>query len=201
MADGDKVKAVPVTIGLQDGQYAELVTGDLKPGQELVTGLEGDERAPVVDLVLLSLRQLRKNTLRSLLTILGVVIGIAAVTVMVSIGQGGQASSSRTSSATSGRTSCSCSRGGRSRPAGSARGGCRRSPAEDSKAIAEECPAVRAASPLVGASGQVVGGNANWKPDQMQGVGPDFLIIRNWGIAAAASSSPTGTCRRPTRCA
>ena len=45
MADGDKVKAVPVTIGLQDGQYAELVTGDLKPGQELVTGLEGDERA------------------------------------------------------------------------------------------------------------------------------------------------------------
>jgi len=45
----------------------------------------------VVDLVLLSLRQLRKNTMRSLLTILGVVIGIAAVTVMVSIGQGGQA--------------------------------------------------------------------------------------------------------------
>jgi HlyD family secretion protein len=45
VADGDKVKAVPVTLGLQDGQYAELVSGDVKPGQELVTGLEGDDRA------------------------------------------------------------------------------------------------------------------------------------------------------------
>ena len=45
----------------------------------------------VADLVVLSLRQLAKNKLRSGLTVLGVVIGIAAVTVMVSIGQGGQA--------------------------------------------------------------------------------------------------------------
>lgn len=42
--DGDsKVKAVPITIGLMDGQYAELVSGDLKPGDELVTGLEGED--------------------------------------------------------------------------------------------------------------------------------------------------------------
>ena len=45
----------------------------------------------IADLVVLSLRQLAKNKLRSLLTVLGIVIGIAAVTVMVSIGQGGQA--------------------------------------------------------------------------------------------------------------
>ena len=38
---GNQVVAVPIVIGLQDGQYAELVSGDLKPGQELVTGLEG----------------------------------------------------------------------------------------------------------------------------------------------------------------
>jgi HlyD family secretion protein len=45
VTDGIQVKAVPVTIGLQDGQYAELVSGDIKSGQELVTGLEGDDRA------------------------------------------------------------------------------------------------------------------------------------------------------------
>jgi HlyD family secretion protein len=45
VADGMQVKAIPITVGLQDGQYAELVSGDLKPGQELVTGLEGDDRA------------------------------------------------------------------------------------------------------------------------------------------------------------
>jgi HlyD family secretion protein len=38
---GNQAIAVPVTIGLQDGQFAELVAGDVKPGQELVTGLEG----------------------------------------------------------------------------------------------------------------------------------------------------------------
>jgi HlyD family secretion protein len=45
VAAGDHVEPVQITIGLQDGQFAELVAGDLKPGQELVTGLEGDDRA------------------------------------------------------------------------------------------------------------------------------------------------------------
>jgi HlyD family secretion protein len=39
--EGDKVVAIPITIGLMDGQFAELVTGDVKVGQVLVTGLEG----------------------------------------------------------------------------------------------------------------------------------------------------------------
>lgn len=44
--DGDMVRAVPVTIGLTDPQYAELVAGDVAPGLALVTGLEGeDDRA------------------------------------------------------------------------------------------------------------------------------------------------------------
>jgi HlyD family secretion protein len=42
--DGPMVKAIPVTIGLQDGQYAELVSGDVTADQALITGLEGDNR-------------------------------------------------------------------------------------------------------------------------------------------------------------
>jgi putative ABC transport system permease protein len=53
----------------------------------------------------------------------------------------------------------------------------------DARAIAEECPSVRAVSPLVGTSGQVVGGNVNWKPNEMLGVGPDYLVVRNWPLA------------------
>ena len=136
----------------------------------------------IVDLVFLSLRQLAKNKLRSLLTVLGIVIGIAAVTVMVSLGQGGQALIQ-----------------GQFRNLGSnvlivfptwteAAGGVREGRAqtltgEDAKAIAEECPSVLAASPLVGAGGQVVAGGVNWKPNVVQGVGPDFLIIRNFRVA------------------
>lgn len=39
--EGDKVVAIPITVGLMDSQFAELISGDLKPGQVLVTGLEG----------------------------------------------------------------------------------------------------------------------------------------------------------------
>ena len=42
--EGMLLKAVPVTLGLMDGQFAELLTGDLTEDQELVTGLEGERR-------------------------------------------------------------------------------------------------------------------------------------------------------------
>ncbi|HJZ93621.1 MAG TPA: ABC transporter permease [Gemmataceae bacterium] len=137
----------------------------------------------VVDLVILSLRQLGKNKLRSGLTVLGVVIGIAAVTVMVSIGQGGRALIQDEFRNLGSNvlivfpTWKETQNGLREARAQTLTG-------EDAKAIAEECPSVRAASPMVGASGQVVGGNANWKPEVMQGVGPDYLLIRNFRIAA-----------------
>jgi len=136
----------------------------------------------IADLVILSLRQLAKNKLRSGLTVLGVVIGIAAVTVMVSIGQGGQAliqdefrnlGSNVLIVFPTWKESAGGTREGRAQTL----------TGEDAKAIAEECPAVRAASPLVGAGGQVVGGGTNWKPEVMQGVGPDFLLVRNLRIA------------------
>lgn len=40
VAEGQKLRAIAVTIGLTDGQFTELVKGDLKPGQELVTGIQ-----------------------------------------------------------------------------------------------------------------------------------------------------------------
>jgi putative ABC transport system permease protein len=137
----------------------------------------------VADLVVLSLRQLAKNKLRSGLTVLGVVIGIAAVTVMVSIGQGGQTLIQNEFKNLGSNVIIVFP--ARKESAGGVREGpVQTLTADDARAIADECPSVRAASPLVGAQGQVVGGNANWKPAQMQGVGPDYLEVRNWVIAA-----------------
>ena len=137
----------------------------------------------VADLVRLSLRQLSKNKLRSGLTVLGVVIGIAAVTVMVSIGQGGQALIQNEFRNLGSNvlivfpTWQESTTGARDTRAQTLTG-------EDAKAIVEECPAVLAASPMVGAGGgQVIGGIGNWKPEYMQGVGPDFPIVRNFRIA------------------
>ena len=134
------------------------------------------------DLVVLSLRTLAKNKLRSGLTVLGVVIGIAAVTVMVSIGQGA-GNLVRKEFETLG-SNVIIIFPSRQEGEGGVRGGTSITlTAADSDAISEECPSVRASSPIVGAAGQVLSGNANWKPAQMSGVGIDYLDVRNWRLS------------------
>jgi putative ABC transport system permease protein len=134
------------------------------------------------DLLLISLRTLGKNKLRSGLTVLGVVIGIAAVTTMVSIGQGaGQLVQDQFKTLGSNVLIVLPSSGQN----GGVRSGLVTTLTDaDAAAIAEECPAVRAVSPFIGTSGQVIGGNVNWQPDQMLGVGPDYPVVRNWSLGA-----------------
>jgi putative ABC transport system permease protein len=134
----------------------------------------------LLDLVVISLRTLAKNKLRSGLTVLGVVIGIAAVTTMVSIGQGAGALV-RNEFTNIGSNFIVVL------PAAENRGGVRSGTvttltAADATAIAEECPSVLATCPIVGASGQVIGGNVNWQPAQMYGVGIDYPVVRNWAM-------------------
>ncbi len=132
----------------------------------------------------IALRALQKNKLRAGLTVLGVVIGIAAVTTMVSIGQsaGGLVQGQLESLGTNVIIIT---------PGSLNRGGVRQAPvttltAEDAKALSEECPGVVAASPMVGTSGQVIYGNVNWKPRELLGVGPDYLTVRNWTLRYGA---------------
>ena len=54
--------------------------------------------------------------------------------------------------------------------------------ADDADAMARECPSVLAASPIVGTTGQVIYGNTNWSPQEMAGVGTDYLTVRNWQL-------------------
>ncbi len=129
----------------------------------------------------IALRALAKNKLRAGLTVLGVVIGIAAVTTMVSLGQSaaalvqGQLESLGTNVLVV-------------LPGSSQRGGARNQmvttlTAQDSEAIAKYCPAVHAATPLFSVAGQqVVFRNSNTNPKEIFGVGADYLTVRNWGV-------------------
>src|SRR5262245_65765982 len=110
----------------------------------------------LLDLVLLALRQLAKNKLRSGLTVLGVVIGIAAVTTMVSIGQG--ASQLVQEQFANLGSNVIVVLPGRSDRGGVREGAVPRLTPGDAAAIATECPAVKAVSPLLPTSGQVIGG-------------------------------------------
>src|ERR1019366_7030190 len=135
-----------------------------------------------IDLMLISLRTLGKNKLRSLLTILGVVIGISAVMTMVSVGQGASELVRNQFKSLGSNVILVL-------PASSQNGGVRQGVVMtltegDTAAIATECPSVLAVSPIIPTSGQVIGGNINWSPKEMTGVGPDYVIVRNWPMQA-----------------
>lgn len=132
--------------------------------------------------VRVALRALAKNKMRAGLTVLGVVIGIAAVTTMVSVGQ--SASELVQGQFQSLGTNLIVIFPGSRQDRGvrQGRGTAHTLTAQDSGAIARECPNVLAASPIVGAGGQVIYGNANWSPREMVGVGTDYLTVRNWQV-------------------
>lgn len=137
-----------------------------------------------LDTVRIALRALMKNKMRAGLTVLGVVIGIAAVTTMVSIGQSA-------SSLVQGQFEALGTNVIVVLPESSGRGGVRQAAiptltADDSVSISSECPSVLASSPIVGAGGQVIFGNTNWSPREMLGVGEDYLMVRNWDIQAGS---------------
>jgi len=126
-----------------------------------------------------SLRALSRNKMRSFLTTLGIIIGVGAVIAMVSIGQG--AKSAVEDRFNSMGTNLLFVRAGsgtfHGRQSGS--GSRRTLKAEDAKAIAERCSAVKYISPSVQTRAQVIYGNKNWNTS-ITGCGDKFPEIRNW---------------------
>ncbi len=127
---------------------------------------------------------LRRNVLRSVLTTLGIVIGIAAVIAMMEIGQG----SARAIEQTIQRMGAdnfivqpgTASSGGVSFGSGSVT----TLTPQDGEAILRECPAVRQVAPIVRTRTQVIYGNKNWVPAFIYGTTPEFLEVRDWDLEA-----------------
>ena len=124
-------------------------------------------------------RALNKNRMRAGLTVLGVVIGIAAVTTMVSLGQSASALVQGQFQAL-GTNMILVFPGERNRE------GLRQAivtlTARDAKAIETDCPSVLAATPVIGAGGQVIYGSSNFSPREIMGVSEDYPIVRNWPV-------------------
>ena len=130
----------------------------------------------------IALRALRVNKLRSTLTMLGIIIGVAAVITMIAVGSGAQA---RVEEQIKGLgtnliilTPGSVTSGGVRMGAGT-----RSSLTEDdSYAIQREISAVQASAPALRGTGQVVAGGTNWST-VFFGVTPEYLEARNWVVA------------------
>jgi putative ABC transport system permease protein len=131
--------------------------------------------------VRVALRALAKNKMRAGLTVLGVVIGIAAVTTMVSLGQ--SASQVVQGEFESLGTNVLVVFPEATRRRGAVRNLAVSLTADDCDAIVDEADAVVAATPIVGAGGsQVIYGHTNLSPREMVGVGEDYLAVRNWPL-------------------
>ena len=133
----------------------------------------------------MSLKSLRRNPTRTMLTALGIVIGIASVITMMEIGRGSsqalQASIEKMGANTAMVMPGGMRFGGVSKGSGAA---VSLVPA-DAEAIGEQCPSVASYSPVVRAGGvQVIFGNTNWVPANMYGIAPAYLDIRNWQIGS-----------------
>jgi putative ABC transport system permease protein len=128
-----------------------------------------------------ALRALAANTLRSILTMLGIIIGVAAVITMIAVGQG---ATDRVQEQMKGLGSNimlvlpgSITQGGARLGAQTGQG----LTEEDALAIAVDVPEVQVAAPAMRAGVQVVSGNANWSTSAM-GTTNDYLEAREWPL-------------------
>jgi ABC-type antimicrobial peptide transport system permease subunit len=127
-----------------------------------------------------ALRALRRNVMRSALTTLGIIIGVAAVIAMEEIGQGSSTAVKQTIQSMGANNLLiqpgTASSGGVSFGSGSV---ITLTP-KDAEDIARDCPAVSGVAPIVRVRTQVVYGNRNWVPAYIYGTTPSFLEIRDW---------------------
>ncbi len=133
----------------------------------------------LVQILRIAMRALARNKLRSALTMLGIIIGVAAVIAMVSVGQGAQQQAQEQIAAMGSNVlfvgSGAVSRGGMSMGWGATKS----LVYDDMTAILHECPAIAAAAPGTTATAQVVFGNDNWNT-RITGTEPQFFDIKVW---------------------
>ncbi|KAA0891313.1 FtsX-like permease family protein [Oryzomonas rubra] len=134
----------------------------------------------------IALRALRTNKMRSFLTMLGIIIGIAAVIAMMAVGAGARHVISQQIASIGSNIILVI-------PGSTTSGGIRIGSgasqtltSDDAKAIMAECPSVEAAAPTVRSTGQVVYGNMNWST-AIIGTTPEMFDIREWPVTSGRS--------------
>jgi putative ABC transport system permease protein len=134
----------------------------------------------VWSVLLLALREIRRNVLRSSLTILGIVIGVAAVITMVTIGGG--ATAKVTADVASLGSNLLDVRPGQERGPGGTRESAPMFKIEDAEAIAREVSGLLAVAPVATQTMQAISGSVNWSTT-VTGSTNAYLQTRNWSLA------------------
>ncbi len=137
------------------------------------------------NLVKVAGKSIVKNKMRTMLTMLGIIIGVAAVIALVAVGDGARSRIEQQIQNLGTNMLVVApgvsSSGGVSRGAGSFN----RLRLEDSEKLRNESMFVSAISPVVTTHGQIVGGSGNWRA-QVNGVDIDYVTIRDWRVESGS---------------
>jgi putative ABC transport system permease protein len=138
----------------------------------------------------IALTALRVNKLRSMLTMLGIIIGVAAVIAMVAVGAGAQARVEDQIRSLGSNLIIILSGNFTSGGVRMGSGTQLTISEDDAYALAREIPSIQASAPTLRSNGQVVFGNSNWAT-QIFGVTPDYLEARQWEVVAGRPLDPS----------
>jgi putative ABC transport system permease protein len=140
------------------------------------------------EIIRVALRALARNKMRTVLTMLGIIIGVGAVICTVAIGQGASAQVQAQIQSLGDNIimvfAGSVNTGG----VRMGNGATKTLVNDDAEAILQHVPNVTMISPTAGASVQVVNGNQNWLT-RANGVSQDITQIRNWPVAQGSMFS------------
>ncbi len=141
----------------------------------------GNRALSPVDNLRMAVTSLRVHRLRSLLTVLGVVIGVASVVVMSAVGAGAR-ELIRDRVASVGSNLIMVVPGvGKREGVYMGSGSVHTLTEGDAEAIQKECRSVRGVAPMYGQVGQAVIGNRNWRT-RVSGVSADYFKVREWRV-------------------
>ena len=136
-------------------------------------------------LVKVATQSIRKNTMRALLTMLGIVIGVGAVIVMVAVGHGAQSRIEEQIQNLGTNmiviTPGSSAQGGVSQGAGTFN----RLTTDDAELLKDQGTLLAAVSPVIFTRAQVIAGAGNWRT-QINGTATDYQQIRDWALETGA---------------
>jgi len=139
----------------------------------------------LMDSIRYALASLRANPMRSFLTMLGVIIGVAAVVLMVAMGQGAQKQVEQQIESMGGNLIL-IKNGGRSVGGVKTSGSKQSLSSKDVTAILEQVTVIDKASAFVSSQAQLVAGNLNWNTS-VQGIDSAYMAVGNWQIAEGRS--------------
>jgi putative ABC transport system permease protein len=135
----------------------------------------------LTSLVKTASKSILRNRVRSLLTMLGIIIGVASVIVMVAIGEGAQ-QEIRQQIESMGTNVLMVMPGSMNARGGVRYTGARRTLTLIDAERLETVNGIAAISPVARASGRIIGGIGNWQTSAM-GVAPDYLTVRSWSLS------------------